>query len=71
MYEKLDGRLSNAQPRSEASKTNRSPFVDAIAIPKGGSAIKGIGEKFDTNPVTGTASFRFRLEPLQVDLARG
>lgn len=29
----------------------------AINLPKGGGAIKGIGEKFAVNPVTGTASF--------------
>ena len=28
----------------------------AISLPKGGGAIKGIGEKFAANPVTGTAS---------------
>lgn len=28
----------------------------AISLPKGGGAIRGIGEKFATNPVTGTGS---------------
>src|SRR5919199_205619 len=28
----------------------------AIALPKGGGAIRGIGEKFGANPVTGTGS---------------
>jgi RHS repeat-associated protein len=28
----------------------------SVALPKGGGAIRGIGEKFATNPVTGTAS---------------
>jgi len=28
----------------------------SIALPKGGGAIRGIGEKFSTNPITGTAS---------------
>jgi Salmonella virulence plasmid 65kDa B protein len=28
----------------------------AIALPKGGGAIRGIGEKFAANPVTGTGS---------------
>lgn len=28
----------------------------AINLPKGGGAIKGIGEKFAANPVTGTGS---------------
>ena len=29
----------------------------AISLPKGGGAIRGIGEKFAANPVTGTGSF--------------
>jgi RHS repeat-associated protein len=36
-------------PRSQA----RAP---TLQLPKGGGAIRGIGEKFGTNPVTGTAS---------------
>jgi len=28
----------------------------SISLPKGGGAIRGIGEKFAANPVTGTAS---------------
>src|SRR5690349_16945251 len=31
--------------------------LPSISLPKGGGAIKGIGEKFTSNPVTGTASF--------------
>ena len=30
--------------------------MPAISLPKGGGAIRGIGEKFGANPVTGTAS---------------
>jgi hypothetical protein len=32
---------------------NASP-LPSISIPKGGGAIRGIGEKFAANPVTGT-----------------
>ncbi len=32
------------------------PSLPTIAAPKGGGAIRGIGEKFSTNPVTGTAA---------------
>jgi len=35
------------------SRGNRTP---AISLPKGGGAIRGIGEKFAANPVTGTAA---------------
>src|SRR6476620_2513612 len=34
-----------------------SPFaVPQVNLPKGGGAIRGIGEKFSANPVTGTGS---------------
>lgn len=36
-------------------KTPQSP-VPSISLPKGGGAIRGIGEKFAANPVTGTGS---------------
>lgn len=32
------------------------PSVPQISLPKGGGAIRGIGEKFAANPVTGTSS---------------
>jgi hypothetical protein len=32
------------------------PTPPSISIPKGGGAIRGMGEKFDANPVTGTGS---------------
>ena len=34
-----------------------SSRVPAINLPKGGGAIRGVGEKFDANPVTGTGSW--------------
>ena len=33
-----------------------SPALPAVSLPKGGGAIRGIGEKFAANPVTGTGS---------------
>jgi hypothetical protein len=47
---------------SRGSSANGQPAGDnqfsapSIAVPKGGGAIRGIGEKFGTNPVTGTGS---------------
>ena len=45
----------NPQP---AEQTERQPPVTApsIVLPKGGGAIRGMGEKFAANPVTGTGS---------------
>lgn len=34
----------------------KGPAAPTITLPKGGGAIRGIGEKFAANPVTGTAS---------------
>ena len=35
--------------------------IPTIALPKGGGAIRGIGEKFGANPVTGTGSFNIPI----------
>ncbi|MFI1700711.1 SpvB/TcaC N-terminal domain-containing protein [Streptomyces bobili] len=37
------------------------PGVPSVALPKGGGAIRGIGEKFTANAVTGTASLSLPL----------
>ncbi len=47
--------------RPNGSGTNSAPAthqisVPTISLPKGGDAIRGIGEKFAANPVTGTGS---------------
>jgi hypothetical protein len=44
---------------NSAGQGGRTAFAQApqITLPKGGGAIRGIGEKFSVNPVTGTASF--------------
>lgn len=39
------------------------PTAPSISVPKGGGAIRGIGEKFSANPVTGTGSLTVPLEP--------
>lgn len=44
---------------SKVAKTDidaRHPDLPSISLPKGGGAIRGIGEKFTSNPVTGTGS---------------
>jgi hypothetical protein len=40
----------------EAATTKNPVPAPAISLPKGGGAIRGIGEKFAANPVTGTGS---------------
>ena len=39
---------------SQTNKQEQAP--PSISLPKGGSAIRGIGEKFAASPVTGAAS---------------
>lgn len=43
-------------PRPSASALPAKVGVPAISLPKGGGAIRGIGETFQANPVTGTAT---------------
>src|SRR3954464_4393454 len=42
--------------RSAPGQQSFSNSAPAINLPKGGGAIRGIGEKFAANPVTGTGS---------------
>jgi hypothetical protein len=41
---------------AQASAGDSPSAPPAISLPKGGSAIRGMGEKFSANPVTGTGS---------------
>jgi RHS repeat-associated protein len=52
------GALSGVNRESQESATSDPPRIIAptITLPKGGGAIRGIGEKFAANPVTGTGS---------------
>src|SRR5215510_16285586 len=45
----------------ESSQSKTSLSSSSISLPKGGGAIKGIGEKFASNPVTGTGSLSIPL----------
>ena len=53
-------RESKKTDRDTTAKTPtgnaNGPSMPAISLPKGGGAIRGIGEKFASNPVTGTGS---------------
>src|SRR6266568_5062555 len=45
----------------ETSPEKSSIAVPSLSLPKGGGAIKGIGEKFAANPATGTGSLTIPL----------
>ncbi len=47
--------IHNSQATKETRKSDHSA-VQSISLPKGGGAIRGIGEKFAANQVTGTGS---------------
>lgn len=49
-------RPSQANDKKEADGTGAALRAPSIALPKGGGAIRGMGEKFAANPVTGTGS---------------
>ena len=45
---------SNIESAADQSSTSFTASSPKIELPKGGGAIRGIGEKFAANPVTGT-----------------
>ena len=47
--------------KSAAGNETQAQQVPSISLPKGGGAIRGIGEKFAANPVTGTGSLSVPL----------
>lgn len=48
--------MTTARPPEAASSMSGSVAHASINLPKGGGAIRGMGEKFAANPVTGTGS---------------
>jgi hypothetical protein len=52
---KNSGDTKESSDKKAATGQSSSP-IPAISVPKGGGAIRGIGEKFAANPVTGTGS---------------
>ncbi len=65
----VDRKFVTSTLASREPPVTKSDLLPAISLPKGGGAIRGIGEKFSTNPVTGTGSmtvlkYRPRIEGL-------
>jgi hypothetical protein len=68
-----------APQKGQASPAGSQVAAPSISLPKGGGAIRGVGEKFAANPVTGTGSMtvpiatspgRFRVRPAARALLR-
>ncbi|WP_432825050.1 SpvB/TcaC N-terminal domain-containing protein [Dactylosporangium sp. CA-092794] len=58
------GEQSAGPPDGSSDPIRQGPAgsaAPAIALPKGGGAIRGIGEKFEANPLTGTGSLSLPL----------
>lgn len=52
-----DSENSSKSQKPEATNQNNSGLqIPSISLPKGGGAVRGMGEKFAANPVTGTGS---------------
>src|SRR5262245_6205789 len=51
----------DASPASADSDAKRTPLLPTPTLPKGGGAIRGMGEKFAVNPVTGTGALTVPL----------
>src|ERR671924_2255739 len=47
---------TKSEQKNENAASTNSALPPTISLPKGGGAIRGIGEKFAANPVTGTGS---------------
>lgn len=47
---------SRVSARSDETGSTPAPLIATPSLPKGGGAVQGIGETFQANPVTGTAS---------------
>jgi len=59
----LEGRNVSSSPDHETNKkeSEADPRLPSVSLPKGGGAIRGLGEKFSFNPVTGTGSLTIPL----------
>lgn len=56
-------------PQTEQQPETPSPFAaPQVSVPKGGGAIRGLGEKFQTNPANGTATLTV---PIPLSKSRG
>ena len=55
---KADKKTPERESGRAAASKETAGQMPAISLPKGGGAIKGIGEKFEMNPVTGTGVFQ-------------
>jgi RHS repeat-associated protein len=56
-----DPTAAPAGSNGRGARQQHAPSAPSVALPKGGGAIRSIGEKFSVNPATGTASLSLPL----------
>src|SRR5437773_2575414 len=52
---------ARSNPIAQPGSRGVASGLPAVSVPKGGGAIRGIGEKFSVNPATGTGSLSVPL----------
>ncbi|HKY21466.1 MAG TPA: SpvB/TcaC N-terminal domain-containing protein [Vicinamibacterales bacterium] len=63
-----DPRSDNSHTATEQPETTTPFAAPQVTLPKGGGAIRGLGEKFQTNPANGTGTLSI---PVQLSESRG
>lgn len=56
-----NGNGANSREEEKPEQRLSTAKLASISLPKGGGAIRGMGEKFEVNPATGTGSFSIPL----------
>ena len=59
--DKSEWDINNSKVDKDSEETGK-PGIPSISLPKGGGAIRGIGEKFSANPVTGHGSLTVPIQ---------
>jgi hypothetical protein len=55
--------MASSKENAKRGEGERRLFAPRLSLPKGGWAVRGIGKKFASNPVTGTGSLTVPLAP--------
>src|SRR5215510_6027954 len=55
------GAQKNSKKSKSSTPTQDNLHAPGLTLPRGGGALRGIGEKFSVNPATGTASLDIPL----------
>src|SRR5215831_2241358 len=58
---RLPGRETDQAPRDQQKRQNAADLLPSVTLPKGGGAIRGLGEKFSVNAATGTGAMSVPL----------